>query len=208
MDNWKLGVFIREIDYQTEVFNSAAADFNAAFKKLSPRNDDAPEQWVRLFSSLQLMLVSAGMISKLLWPSPPSLDQRGQPVEGEARRRFDLTIARGRAVRRALRVRSIPILERRQMRNAIEHFDDRLDEFLDGPQRFWVVDQNVGRPEDVSVVMPPGDKPLKFMRHFNPETRIASIMDDEINVQELADAVAELQDKARRWLATAQDPEP
>jgi hypothetical protein len=93
------------------------------------------------------------------------------------------------------------------MRNAFEHFDSRLDEFLDSPDRFWVVDHNVGDARAAASALPDStDRPIKVLRNFDPKSNTASVLEDEINLQELADAVFKLDEASRLWMATKQNP--
>jgi hypothetical protein len=96
------------------------------------------------------------------------------------------------------------------MRNAFEHFDSRLDEFLaspDSPDTFWVVDHNVGDADVAALALPDGtDRPMKALQNFDPKSGIASVLDDKINLQELADAVFKLDEASRLWLKTKQEP--
>jgi hypothetical protein len=83
-----------------------------------------------IFSEIQIVIVSAGVVSSILWPKPFFLRT---PEQKEA------SIARGRRLRDALKVPDTSLLNNRVLRNSIEHIDERLEDhyaaFGPGPLR-------------------------------------------------------------------------
>jgi len=101
----------------------------------------------RDLASAQALLGAAAMLSKLLWPTPGGVDSHGRPLSPGAAEDGAQARARGRELRRALDNLKAPSpLETRRVRNAFEHFAERLDKYLydsRGGQRL-VVDRNIG----------------------------------------------------------------
>ncbi len=197
MENWQLAMFIREVGNQADTFDIAGKDFNTAYGSLGSSNPDADEQWTRLFMALQAMVGAAAMISKLLWPNSSMLDFKGDPLDEEGLRMREIRIARGGALRNALDVKAIPILQSRKVRNAFEHFDEELDAFFDSPSRFWTLDHNIGPIDQAVVVSEDGDVVSKTLRLFDPESGNAHVAGKNVNVQDLANAVSALNHKSR-----------
>lgn len=101
----------------------------------------ASEDRVEIWGSVQAMLVAAGVISRLLWPT-------GQGVR-----------ARGAALRRMLTVSEDSPLASRDLRDSLEHFDERLDawaaEFVAAsPPPSVIGDSNIGPLNAIEGVDP------------------------------------------------------
>jgi hypothetical protein len=75
------------------------------------------------------MLSAAAVLSKLLWVQQVTVDHQGRELDAEKLRLRDIGLQRAKELRKALKVKQIPILLSQKMRNAFEHFDSRLDEF-------------------------------------------------------------------------------
>ncbi len=99
-----------------------------------------------LFEQLQNILHQAGCISRYLFPG------------GRAPK--SLHVARSARLRRAFAVADNNPLAERDLRNAIEHFDERLDEYL--------TKHHVGEflPEDVGYVQRRSEIPLHIFKGF------------------------------------------
>lgn len=86
--------------------------------KVAVADRDDPAMIVAL---VQEALTHAAALSRFFWPSPRKGDQ--------------LAPARGKKLRQAFGLEDSSPLSSREVRNAIEHFDERLDSFL-LPERF------------------------------------------------------------------------
>jgi len=87
--------------------------------------------------SVQAFLVSVANISKLLWPS--ELKRRGE-TEQQADKRKN----RGRQLRQVLGKKDDSVIESRSFRNSFEHFDERLDSWVDLSSRHNFMDEYIG----------------------------------------------------------------
>ena len=86
------------------------------------------------------------------------------------------------------------MLESRTVRNALEHFDERLDRYFEAGHRM-VVDRNIG-PKNRLVVF--GDKPALHLRLIDTEAGTVSVLEDD--VPSLFDAIADVSNRAQVWL--------
>ena len=104
--------------------------------------DETPERIDQDFvlNHLQNAIIHAGAISRFLWPT------KGKGPAGRK------TQARGAYLRRALQVPDDSPLADRKLRNAIEHFDERLDEYLADGIVGIVMPHHIGLPLDTSGV--------------------------------------------------------
>jgi len=103
-----------------------------------------------LFEQLQNILHQAGCVSRYFFPS------REKPIHA----------GRARRLRQALDVKDGNPLAGRDLRNAIEHFDERLDKYL--------LENHVGTffPEDVDYLPPESEVPLHVFKGFYVQPEI------------------------------------
>jgi hypothetical protein len=97
-------VFIGEIVLQSKIAELAA-------KRLSAIKDNFDQ--IEVWSSIQSILVAAGNVSKILWPSKDYAE-------------------RGERLRALLKVSDNNILSDRKFRNHFEHYDDRIEKWFKG----------------------------------------------------------------------------
>ena len=106
------------------------------------------------------------------------------------------TLDQGKTLRTALGIKGSPLLESRTVRNALEHFDERLDRYFEAGHRV-VVDRNIG-PKNRLVVI--GDKPALHLRLIDTEAGTVSVLEDAVPIQGLFDAIADVSNRAQVWL--------
>lgn len=123
------------------------------------------------FRELHAFLSHAAAISRLLWPPR----DRGRPAGRAEHLRQVLGIGDGHA------------LERRNLRDHLEHFDERLDTWAQETSHGAVIDMNVGPV--ALIVGGPAVGAGDFIRNFDPQTKIFTFRGDAFNVQQLVDAV-------------------
>lgn len=192
IDGGVLAVYMRELQYQQEAAALAVQSFNAALA--SRERGGVPQA----FAAVQGILASGALVSKMLWPQPPKLTDSGQPLTTAQGAQRKNTKARGAALRKALAIKSMPILESRKVRNAFEHFDDRLDRYFEEGNRI-VVDRNVGPQNNVVVI---GDRPALHLRLIDNVQLSVSVLDDKLSIQELFNAIDDVGMRAARWVKT------
>jgi hypothetical protein len=164
MDKMLLRVFHTEVERQARFGLIAASDLQAAL-------DSADMD--RIWYSIQSLLVAAGNLSKLLWPSRSRVPERGEQL------------------RNSLGVLDSSPLEPRTFRNHFEHFDERLEEWATSSDRSNFADSNVGPPGMISG-LDPGD----YLRNFDTSKYAITYRGDTYSVQPVVDAFRELHKKA------------
>jgi hypothetical protein len=192
MDDWFTEVWMREFVYQAEIAVLAAGDLNQAIAY------PAEGSVTRAFMAVQSLLGAGAMVSKMLWPQPPKMNLDGTSLTGLQESERQVTVGRGKYLRRVLQVREIPILESRRVRNAVEHFDTRLDEHFKGGNRF-IIDRNIGPRGDFIVI---DDEPPLHLRLIDPMRWTVSVLEDEVSMQELLNAITDVASRAQAWLTT------
>jgi hypothetical protein len=123
--------------------------------------------------AMDAALGSLANISKVFFP-PSSRSQ--------ARRR-------GRQMREAFGVQDDSLLKERALRDAFEHFDERIDRWFQHNMDRPFADRNVAPPGGIVIGrMGPAD----FMRHFDPTTNVVSVLGDALDLQALVQEVEAL----------------
>jgi hypothetical protein len=88
------------------------------------------------------------------------------------------------------------------VRNAFEHFDERLDKLvlgiLEGTTDAVLIDSNLG-PKDRLFAAP--GQTYHFLRHFDPRAATVSVLDAELDLRPLLEDVQRLHDQASAALA-------
>ncbi len=153
-----LRIFQREVERQCKFGLMAALDLDLALR--TPNMD-------QIWASVQSLLVAAGNVSKLLWPSHERIPGRGSEL------------------RQSLNVGANSPLEPRTFRNHFEHFDERLDDWANSSPHHNFVDSNVG-PPNMIVGIAGGD----YLRNFDTTNNAVTYRGDRY---ELRPVVTELQ---------------
>lgn len=194
MNDWELSVYIQEVINQAEIIELAAVDFNRTFQS-SEKNSLG-----RTFMSIQSVLAAASMLSKLLWPNPASLAHGGGPLTDEEEVQRSRTLKRGTVLRGVLIKAGDDTKQleaNRTVRNAFEHFDERLDKFITetgGEQ--GIVDRNIA---PLGSIIVDGGEP-KHLRRINPASLVVSVLDSSVELQPLVSLTQTLKGRAQQWL--------
>jgi hypothetical protein len=99
-----------------------------------------------VFSAAQAIVAAAGMMSKMLW-SPSK-----EPT----------AVARGAHLRAELGVTDASILKTRNVRNSLEHLDERLDEYLATSDN--ILDRNISPQNGITL---DGQQPQHVRRFYD-----------------------------------------
>jgi len=158
-----------------------------AFKQLTLSTGSDDER----FYSAHSFLVHAANVTSLLWP------QRPMRLHGEddatLKTRKKLAAERGKELRHLLSVaeQKDPVLRNRDLRNCLEHFDSKLDQFLHDKKPQLFVDLLV-RPDfnDFDI------RPEMCLRAFATSDLEYFFLGKRFQLKPLADALTALRHKA------------
>jgi hypothetical protein len=120
-------VLLSEIGHQARIAIRAAERLAAIERGLGP---------VDIWSSIQLILVAAGSISKILWPVR------------------DESAARGEILRGLLTIDASSPLYDRRFRNHFEHYDERVEDWLESVPTSSCRDWMLGPPNSIARQFP------------------------------------------------------
>lgn len=151
-------VFLIEIDHQCDYAIYAAKGMQEAID-----NHEIKTFWFYT----QALLNSSANISKLLWGTSEEYYEK--------RKEF----------RKSLGIRNSSPLKSRKIRNAFEHFDEKLDVWASSTEKF--VDSNIGPTH-----MYGGIEPTDHLRFFDTEEISISFKGDKFKVHPIMEAIDHL----------------
>lgn len=144
----------------------AVADALAAISRGTLDRADLVED--ALLNQLQNLVLHGAALSRFFWPV-----RKGHE-------------ARGEQLRTALAVTDASPQRSRDLRNALEHFDERLDAYLQAGVVGHILPRYVGRtPASPGV-------PSHFFRAFYVERGVFALLGDEYEIQPLADEIGRI----------------
>lgn len=164
MDQKFAWFYALQVHDQAEYVRKARADLTAAVKA---------HDMARLWYSIQMLLGAAGMLSKLLWPAND--DHAPEPIRG-----------RGTYLRQHFKIADDSPLRSKAARNASEHFDERIDEWVLGSAKHSLADSNVG------PLAPLGITPEDVFRHYDPSADVVIVCGVSVELPPLLDEVGRI----------------
>ncbi|MCI4330254.1 MAG: hypothetical protein L3K19_00185 [Thermoplasmata archaeon] len=174
-----LEVLLVELTEQCHLCMLAFAELERFAKRVPPASDDGRRDWNRMtWSRVQAVLSASSAISHLLWPNPsPGRDATSR----------ERTKLRGKALRQHLGIRGEPPIYQRAVRNAFEHVDERLDDWvptvLEAIPLGWCIACCPLEEEDLSMTK----DAFRYVNLYTMDVRVAG---ETCNLENLADYAA------------------
>jgi hypothetical protein len=165
-------VYLRQIDVQCRYALTAVARMNAilAIDENMPIED--------FFREAQALLNCAGAVSRLLWP--PRIADTIKNTRA---------VARGEYLRTALAISEPNALQDRGLRNHLEHFDERLDDWAENSRNRNIADRLIG-PR--GMIGGGGIADTDIFRQFDPATKKFIFRGDEFDLEALVSAILDV----------------
>jgi hypothetical protein len=187
-------VYISEILTQCRHAVSAVLTFNSAIRQLTGEEQaelDAPTLRNEVFRNLHSFLTHSSNVSRIFWPDVP------RRQKGEARQDYRARVAamdrtkRGYQLRSLFKIANDSVLRRRTLRNLLEHFDERLDEWrqVPGPAK---LDPTMEQSYVTDVIAPRQGiafDPEVTMRWFDQHANEYWFRGEKFDLQALAKAI-------------------
>lgn len=169
--DFKEFVFIGEIVLQIKIAQRAADRLTTVGGPYDP---------IEVLSLIQLILMAAANVSKILWPP------------------YKKYKARGEYLRKLLVVNEGNILSDRTLRNHFEHYDERIDEwFANCPSKVYM-DLEIG-----PIKSPFGNEPRLFInkhRWYDPSTKILLFRGEPINLAEVLNELEKIKSQCSKFV--------
>ena len=162
-------VFIGEIVLQSKIAELAA-------KRLSAIKDNFDQ--IEVWSSIQSILVAAGNVSKILWPSKEYAE-------------------RGERLRKLLKVSEDNILSDRKFRNHFEHYDERIED--------WFKNQSSAVYSDLAIDPLKSMRrnvPTNHHRAYDPLTQTLTFRGESFDLAAVLKELKEIRIKCSNFVLT------
>lgn len=127
---------------------------------------------IEYWSAIQSILIAASNVSKILWP-----------IKKEH-------LARGKHLRKLLEVDEDHLLSDRTIRNHFEHYDERIQNWLENNQSSVYFDLEINPLE-----LNPWSIPRFFHRSYNPPSKKLSFRNESIDLGEIITKLIEIRKK-------------
>ena len=190
MDDFVKNIFISELKKQCRFALNAILQLSFSLKQLNSLNlEQAKREYFHdeVFRNIHNFLTHASNVSKILWPAQPKQKQN------ESDEQYEERIKRIKKVQRAIQLLeelSLPeehVLKSRKLRDHLEHFDERIDNWAEHSENKNFVQDNIG-PENAIVGIDKKD----MMRWFNQTNNTFLFRGETFNLQDIASAIDEL----------------
>jgi len=186
MDQHVRGIYLREARAQCHFALNAVRALNNVLPRLDEAhkagNAELAETLHReVFRSIHSLLTHASNVSKLFWPT--ALRRKSGESDSDLAGRYDKSPRHRRAteLRRTLKLPSQGhALESRELRNHLEHFDERLDDWSVSSTRRNFIQDSIG--DRRSVV---GIDDCDVMRWYDPGTHLMIFRGRSFDLQAL-----------------------
>ncbi len=175
MDTFIETIYLNEILNQCEYAVTAVHRMNEIL-----RSQELPSEFFRLVG---YFLQHCSAVSRLLWPPGDRNKQKKKRAK-----------QRGAYLRTCLRISDTHGLHNRTIRDHLEHFDDRLDDWVEHSPHRNIVDYMIG-PRSAIGGDAINDKDI--MRMYDPDKKIFFFRGERFDVQAIVDGVMDVQSKAK-----------
>lgn len=147
-----------------------------------PSEEPLSSDWRRvLLDEMQNIVIQSGAISKFFWP----------PRNGKN----ELHKKRGEFLQKLFNIKPDSPLKSRKVRDHIEHFDEKLDNYLYDPQK--PVSGYIF-PELVADIDDNEGTPHHIFRGYYLQTGIFQILNEQIEINSLVEEIVKISEKFRR----------
>ena len=191
MDLFSQSVYASEIAKQCQFAASAIGQLNHALKSLHENPSEQPDRrhffHNEVFRSIHSFLTHTSNISRLLWPAVPTRGKGESDDAYEVRLSSKLAITRARALRATFCLPDEHVLKSRRLRDLLEHFDEKLDEWRTTSVHRNIVNDFIG-PKNGIV----GIAETDMMRWFDPSTKSFTFRGETFDLQAFATATSQL----------------
>ena len=172
MDTFFLTLYLDEL-------NTACTSALKAVRRLDRCFDDQQLDIPSVFYELHSFLSHFAAASRLLWP-PNSSGKRG--------------VERGADLRLELSVQDDHVVQNRNLRNHLEHYDERLDAWIQESRHHNIATNIVG-PQ--GFFGGPNMSQSDVFRQYDPIQKTFIFRGETFDVQKLVDGIADIQSRIR-----------
>lgn len=188
MDSFTKSVYALEIAKQCQFAIDAIGQLNHSLGsmrgELSQESHRMKFFHNEVFRSIHSFLTHTSNISRLLWPALPTRGNGESDSAYEARVVTKPSVIRSRVLRAEFGLTDEHVLKSRRLRDLLDHFDEKLDEWRTTSKHRNIVNDYIG-PKNGIV----GVADTDMMRWFDPSTKVFTFRGEVFNLQSLATEV-------------------
>lgn len=179
-------VYVNEIRTQCQFALSAVFSLNQAVKQVAGDGEACNSE---VFRQIHSFLTHVSNVSLLFWPQVPK--QRDSESEADYQARISPKdrdrLQRGICLRKLFEVDGKNCLKDRKLRNHLEHYDERLDEWRRTSTSHFIASDIIG---PLNAVI--GPSITDRMRWYDPLAKMFHFRGENYDIQELATAIDRL----------------
>ena len=158
-------VFIAEIVMQAKIAKQAAERLQATTDHFNR---------IEVWGAIQSILIAAGNVSKILWPTRKSSAERGK------------------VLRKLLSIDDRSMLSDRKFRNHFEHYDERIEDWFKENCSAVYMDPSIDSFKSIW-----GDNPANRHRAYNPLKQTLTFRGESVDLAALLKVLEEIRYKCR-----------
>ncbi len=190
MDEFTKRIFVGELQKQCRFALNAGGQLNFSLQQLNIRDLEQKKREYfhsEVFRGIHSFLTHASNVSKILWPAEP------KQKSNESDEQYQQRIGKIKKVHRAIELReelglpSEHTLKNRQLRDHLEHFHERIDDWEENSENKNFAQDIIG-PENEIVGLAKTD----MMRWFNPTNGTFLFRGETFSLQDIATALEKL----------------
>lgn len=191
MDNFVKSMYVDEIEDQCEYALSAIKHSDDALQQLKLSTPDADQRrlfYSEVFRNIHSFLTHASNVSRMFWPPIP---RKGKNQVDKAYEDKLLTldrVVRARALKEEYSLKENNALKNRNLRDHLEHYDERLDHWSKNSKNKNIATTNIGPLGSIS----PSPDLSDNMRQFDDARKIYRFRGEDYDLQSIADAIGEI----------------
>jgi hypothetical protein len=194
MDRAAAVIFLSETQVQAGFALDAYEMAGRALEALNTIGAGTVAAWPHrdsLFRNLHSFLTHASNVSRLLWPGRPRQRKAESSIEYRQRLSTHPRVARGRFLRETLGVMEDHPLRSRALRDHLEHFDERLDQWQERAESRHYLQNYVGNAADRTSI-----RSEDQMRSYDPGRAVFGFRGQEYPLEPMRAAILELKHMA------------
>ena len=194
-------VFLSETEKQCEFAMNAVLGLNNVLERLNdPQNPAHSTLQAEVFRAVHSFLTHASNVSRLLWPAPPRRYRKDSDNDNAKKLAAHAPSSRAKALRERMGLTPEHTLKSRRLRDHLEHFDERLDEWERTSVRKNYAQDLIG-PKNMIAGLDATD----MMRWFDNTNNHFYFRGEEYDLQKLADAVGDVRKRAAQAIGELED---
>ncbi|WP_414838586.1 hypothetical protein [Carnobacterium sp. TMP28] len=178
-------LFIDELKTQIEFALLSVKEVN---KFLTASDTEFPKDTTPFWFNAQNLIVYSGNISKILW----GVNSKNEKIN-EIRKK------ERKILRKKLGVSEESILKKRYLRNALEHIDEKLEDFTKKPQ--MIMNKNFGPVKGMVQI---GESIYdvskeRNLRHYDQDEKMYYFYGESVNLEELYKGILQLDKNIKEY---------